>query len=160
MNDVWTAQRRQELQRYLQGDYSAFRPKPRFREIAIEQKQDILNAIAETMGMSFSDTLLHMIDARGMSDVETYKKARVDRRVFSRIRSSSSYQPSRKTAIRLCLALRCSTMEAITLLEKAGLCLSHSQKDDLVLLYCFDHDIYDLDAINGMLLELGLEGIL
>ena len=124
-----------------------------------ERAEAMASFFAETIGLPFSETLLRMIDVRGMTDVAVYKAAKIDRRVFSKIRSNAMYQPSKKTAVRLCLALRCTPSEAMTLLEKAGLCLSRSKKEDMVILYCLRNEIYDVDVVNDVMVRLKLEEI-
>ena len=159
----WTESKLEELSAFISGGYSAFsRPRRRLGEIdekQVARQNEVINFIAETMGLSFSDTLLKMIDMRGMTDPEVYKAAKIDRRVFSKIRSNVSYQPSRNTAIRLCLALRTDPAEAMSLLEKAGFCFSHSKKEDLVVIYCLQNGIYDIDDVNAALSALNLEAL-
>ncbi len=157
----WGPERWAGLMAYLNGDHSAFSGS-RFRPKTApnpERQKEVVDFIVGTMGLSFSETLLKMIDLRGMSDTQVYKAAKVDRRLFSKIRSSATYQPSKKTAIRLCLALRADLTEALALLEKAGFCLSRSKKDDLVVQYCLQHEIYDVDEVNEALIRLELEGL-
>ena len=161
-NDArWGPERWSELIAYLNGDHSAFsgnRFRPKTATDPKKQKE-VIEFIVGTMGLSFSAALLKMIDLRGTSDTQVYKAAKVDRRLFSKIRSSDTYQPSKKTAIRLCLALRTDLSEALALLEKAGYCLSRSKKDDLVVQYCLQHQIFDVEDVNEALLRLELEGL-
>ena len=157
---LWSKQEWDGLIAFVDGDHSAFSSRLiRYASIA-DQQAEVSAYMAETLELPFSDSLLRMIDLRGMSDVEVYKAAKVDRRVFSKIRSSSDYQPSRGTAIRLCLALHMTALEAMVLLEKAGYALSHSKKGDIVIEYCMDHGIFDVEKVNEALLQLNLEGIL
>ena len=159
-NTIWTEQRFSDLTAYLNGDKSSLSARhPRIRE-AVEDEKAIVDFVGETIGLSFSETLLRMIDLRGMTDVQVYKAAKIDRRVFSKIRSNVDYQPSMKTAVRLCLAMHLRPMEAMALLEKAGLCLSRSKKEDVVVLYCLRNEIYDVDEVNEAILRLGLKGII
>lgn len=149
----WNESSWNDLVSFLNGN-NARRPKMAERT---QSQEELFDFIASTMDLSFSETLLRMIDRKNTTDVHVYKAARIDRRVFSRLRSSNDYQPSRKTAICLCLALHLTPGETMMLLEKAGLCLSRSKKDDLVVLYCLQHQIYDLDAVNRALIRLELE---
>lgn len=158
-SQTWTEERKQDLLEFLGKDYSVF-AKGKGRSLATpRQREDVITFIANTVGLPFSDALIHLIDLRGYTDVEVYKAAKVDRRVFSKLRSNSTYQPSRNTAIRLCLAMHLSALETMNLLERAGFCLSRSKKEDLVILYCLEHGIFDVDDVNQALLDLGLEGI-
>ncbi len=154
---AWNEDQIADLLKYINAPYPTF---SRFRARALptpsEDTSNLMEFIAETIGLSFSMTLLMMIDHKGMTDVEVYKAAKIDRRVFSKLRSNDDYQPSWNTAVRLCFGLRTSTLEAITLLEKAGICLSRSKKEDLVVLYCLDNGIYDIDEANEALKALGI----
>ena len=154
----WDAKRIEELKAFVFGDHSFLSSRrPKMAEFDSAKRDEVIEFISSTMGLSFSEALLKMIDMRGMTDPEVYKAANVDRRVFSKIRSNLDYQPSRSTAIRLCLALKMQLGEAMSLLEKAGFCLSRSKKADLVVTYCLDHEIFDLNAVNEALRLLGLE---
>ena len=92
---------------------------------------------------SFSENLFKIIDAKGIKDSSVYKKADIDRRLFSKIRSDLNYHPAKNTAIKLCLALEQDIPETEQLLETAGYCLSLSDTSDLIVRYCIEHKIFD-----------------
>ena len=104
----------------------------------------------------FSETLLQLIDERGMKDAECYKKANVDRRLFNKIRSNPAYQPSKPTVFAFAAALELSLPETRRLLEKAGFALTRSSGFDLVMEYCIKHRVYDVIQINEILFELDM----
>ncbi|MBR3752430.1 MAG: macro domain-containing protein [Ruminiclostridium sp.] len=113
---------------------------------------DLESMLRETDG-GFSETLLKLIDRTGKKDSEIYKKANIDRKLFSKIRKNKNYKPSKSTALAFAIALELDLEETKDLIGRAGFTLTHSSKFDIIVEYFIKQEIYDIHTINVTLFD-------
>lgn len=112
-----------------------------------------LAALVDELDEPFNTTLFRIIDAKGMTDAEVYKRANIDRKLFSKIRTGKGYMPSKRTILALAIALELTLDETDDLLERAGYALSHSQKFDVIVEFFIVSGKYDIFEINEVLFK-------
>jgi hypothetical protein len=113
--------------------------------------EDLVHELDET----FSEHLIRLIDQKGLDDPYVYKKANVDRKLFSKIKNNIDYKPKKSTALSFAIALELSLDETLDLIGRAGFTLSHSSKFDVIIEFFLQEGIYDMFTINNALFAFG-----
>ena len=113
--------------------------------------EDLIREVGET----FQEVLFRRIDERGMTDVDVYNRANMDRKLFSKIRSNPAYHPRKNTVLALAIALRLNMEETKDLLSRAGYAFSPGSKSDVIIRYFIERGVYDINLINIVLDEHG-----
>lgn len=119
--------------------------------VVMSKAPDKLEDLLVELDAGFSETLLKLIDRTGKKDSEIYKKANVDRKLFSKIRNNPDYKPSKATALAFAIALELNLEETKDFIGRAGFALSHSSKFDVIIEYFIKQKNYDVFAINEAL---------
>ena len=114
-----------------------------------------LDEVLENKEDTFQQRLFKLIDESGMDDVTVYKKANIDRKVFSRIRCKEDYKPKKKTAMAFAIALQLDMPTMLDLLYRAEIAFSPSNKFDLIITYFITNKVYDIYEINAALFKYG-----
>ena len=111
----------------------------------------IIEYLNQNKTYTFSELLFSFIDEKGFTDSEVYKKVSIDRRLFSKIRCSENYIPKKENIIKLGFALSLSKDEINKLLNSAGYSLASNNKIDLIITFCIENNIYDINVVNDYL---------
>lgn len=118
---------------------------------AIPMDSDDWGQLINDLDAGFSETLLQLIDRTGKKDSEIYKKANVDRKLFSKIRNNMDYRPSKTTALAFAFALELDVDETKDFISRAGFALSHSSKFDVIVEYFLVNGNYNVIELNEVL---------
>lgn len=134
-----------------QNKASAILSAPLFPDVSGMSLDEVLERSEDT----FQQRLFKLIEESGMDDVTVYKKANIDRKVFSRIRCKEDYKPTKKTAVAFAIALQLDIPAMLDLLSRAGIAFSPSSKFDLIITYFVTNKVYDIYEINAALFKYG-----
>lgn len=138
---------------------SGFKKKDKYED-ALENLEDALTERMKHMSDTFPQYLMYLIELKGMESTEVYKRAIIDRKVFSKIRNNPDYHPKKITALCLCIGARLNLDESRDLLARAGYALSPCDKTDIIFSYFIEHEIYDMIELDIQLEEHGLPCII
>lgn len=114
-----------------------------------------LEDMVGNVGETFSEALVRIIDEKGFRDPDVYKRANIDRRFFSKIRSNRNYRPGKSVCVAFAIALELSLDETREFIGKAGYTLTHSDKSDIIIEFFIRNRNYDICEINETLFEFG-----
>lgn len=114
--------------------------------------EKVKDYLSHNKSMSFNQLLFSYIDEKGCKDSEIYNSVDIDRKLFSKIRCSDNYIPRRNVIIKLCFALGLNKVDFNKLLNSAGYSLKNDQFD-LIISYCLDNNIYDINIVNDYLYQ-------
>ncbi len=122
------------------------------KHVTFKKSKSLADMLKE-MDKSFSELLFYYIDLKGISDVQCYKKANVDKKTFSKIKCKKDYKPSKQTALSFAIALELNLEETERLLQTVGMSLSNSNKFDVIVKYFIINGRYNIFEINETLFE-------
>lgn len=158
INDEKLKEINQYVANHLELEAFVFKSKSILSEISEAVHYSEINEFIDTHEEpTFHNMLFNFIDEKSLTDVDVYKKAWIDRRHFSKIRSNPNYSIGKNSAIALAVALELSFKDADMLLNSAGFSLSNSNKSDLVIRFCLENKIYNLHDVNLALDNLDLD---
>ena len=138
------------VSRYIEENYIEIQSPDECTKAAEVDSSD-LTEMLENLDAGFSETLLQLIDRTGKKDSEIYRKANVDRKLFSKIRNNADYRPSKTTALAFAFALELDIDETRDFIARAGFALSRSSKFDIIVEYFLINENYDINELNEVL---------
>ena len=160
------------IETYLAANFMEPVPKKKFDrllgiwevvcECRISTKYYSTNKLAERLKQlkeTFPQYLLNFIAERGLNEVDVYKRARLSRQIFSKLRTQKGYMPRKRTIIAIAFAMELTLDEAQDLLEHGGYSLSPSIKEDVIISFFFENKIYDFFEINEALYHFGFKSL-
>lgn len=125
-----------------------------------EQHERKLEERMRHLSDTFSEYLMYLIQERKMENAEVWKRAIVDKKIFSKIKTNPNYHPQKITALCLCVGAKLNLDETKDLLARAGYALSPCDKTDIIFSYFIENEIYDMIELDIQLEEHGLPCII
>ena len=125
-----------------------------------EQHESKLQERMKHMSDTYSEYLMYLIRERHMENAEVWKRAIVDKKIFSKIKNNVNYHPNKLTALCLCVGAKLNLDESKDLLARAGYALSPCDKTDIIFSYFIENEIYDMIELDIQLEEHGLPCII
>ena len=132
-------------------------------EEAIDFETEHESRLKERIGHlsdTFSQYLMYLIELKGLENSDVYKRAIIDKKVFSKIKNNADYHPQKLTALCLCVGAKLNLDETRDLLARAGYALSPCDKTDIIFRYFIENGIYDMIELDIQLEEHGLPCII
>ena len=122
----------------------------------LEENESALNDRMQHLSDTFQEYLFYLIEMKGMTNAEVYKRAIITKQLFSKIKLNPQYHPDKATAMRLCVGARLSLDETVDLLARAGYALSPCDKRDIIFSFFIENEVFDMIEIDIALEEHGL----
>ena len=144
-----------KIDQYLKSTFEYPTNKPVFETKESSPDYGSINNYITSSDDILQEKIRKTILSKELDEVAIYKKADIDRKLFSKIRTQPDYHPNKNTILKLCLAMNLDTDETEDLLKTAGFSLSNSLRSDLILRYCFTHRIFDVITVNQILDHYG-----
>ena len=154
----------EQLNAYVKENFREGRPKPPSVKLTREQllhvkaryrRRTLEERLARANKETFAEYLLRYMNERGADPVEVYKRAHLNRRFLSKLRTNRKYKPHKHTLLAIAFGLELSLDEAETLLRRAGYSFSPYDAEDVIAKFFFEQGIHDLFTVNEALDRYG-----
>ncbi len=122
----------------------------------LAENESALNERMKHLSDTFQEYMFYLIGIKGLTNADVYKRAIVDKKLFSKIKVNPNYHPDKATAMRLCVGIKLNLDETKDLLARAGYALSPCDKRDIIFSFFIENEVYDMIEIDIALEEHGL----
>lgn len=69
---------------------------------------------------TYSEYLLYLIQSNGLENADVYKRAIVDKKIFSKIKNNRGYHPNKLTALCPCIEAKQNMDETVVLMSRVN----------------------------------------